>query len=66
MSASAIVKVTLRVILSQPWGDEAKVGDIIKAAKLEAKQAITRLLKDQPYIEQCQDSTVKVIYEEGR
>ena len=64
MSASAIVTVPIRVTLSQPWSDKHEVGAVFKQAKLEAKQAVTELLKDKPYIEQYGEVKVKIIYEE--
>jgi hypothetical protein len=66
MSASAIVSVPIRVILSQPWSDKHEVGDVIKQARQEAKQTVTRLLKDATNVEQHGEIKVKIIYEEGR
>jgi hypothetical protein len=66
MSASAIVKVTLRVILSQPWSDKATVGEVKKQAKDEAIGIVARLIKGKHQINLVTDPEVKVIYEEGR
>jgi hypothetical protein len=66
MSASAIVNVTLRVTLSQPWGDKATVGEVKKQAKDEALGMVARLIKGKSQINLVSDPTVTVIYEEGR
>jgi hypothetical protein len=64
MSASAIVNVTLRVTLSQPWSNSATVGGIIEQAKHEALGSVARLIKGHSNINLVSDPTVKVIYEE--
>jgi len=66
MSASAIVNVTLRVVLTQPWGDSETVGGVKKQAKHEALSEIARLIKGHSHINLVDDPTIKVIYEEGR
>jgi hypothetical protein len=66
MSASAIVNVTLRVVLSQPWSDKETVGGVTKQAKHEALSEVGRLIKGHSNINLVEDPTVKVIYEEGR
>jgi hypothetical protein len=66
MSASAIVNVTLRVMLSQPWSDKESVGGVIKQAKHEALSTVARLIKDQTNINLVDDPKVKIIYEEGK
>ena len=66
MSASAIVNVTLRVTLSQPWSDAATVAEVMKQAKHEALTSVARLIKGHSNINLVTDPVVKVIYEEGR
>jgi hypothetical protein len=66
MSASAIVTVTLRVTLSQPWSDEHKVGDVITQASKEAKDIVYNLIQAQSNVDISKPIKVKVIYEEGR
>jgi hypothetical protein len=66
MSASAIVNVTVRVTLSQPWGDTATVAEVLKQAKSEALNSVARLIKGHSHINLVTDPEVKVIYEEGR
>jgi hypothetical protein len=66
MSASAIVSVTLRVALSQPWSDKETVGRVKEQAKHEALAAVARLIKGHSNINLVDDPTIKVIYEEGK
>jgi hypothetical protein len=66
MPASAIVNVTLRVTLSQPWSDKATVAEVHKQAKDEAQGIVARLIKGKTQINLVSDPVVKVIYEEGR
>jgi hypothetical protein len=66
MSASAIVTVTLRVILSQPWSDKHRVGDVIDQARREALNTVNRLIENRSDMSIAIEPVVKVIYEEGR
>jgi hypothetical protein len=64
MSASAIVTVTLRVSLTQPWSDAATVKEVKEQAKFEALNTVRRLIKGKHQINLVEDPTVKIIYEE--
>ena len=66
MSATAVVTVTLRVTLSQPWSNEERVGQVIRGASLEAKQTVSNLIKDRDGVDMTEPVTVRVIYQEDK
>jgi hypothetical protein len=66
MSASAIVKVTLKVVLSQPWSDAATVKEVTQQASHEAMSSIGRLIKGHSNISLVDPPKVKIIYEERK
>jgi hypothetical protein len=66
MSATAIVRVTVRVRLSQPWSNSATVGEIIKQSKHEAVTTVANMIKNKPHIDLAEEPEVKIVYEERK
>ena len=66
MPATAVVRVTLNIHLSQPWSDKATVEEVIKQAKREATLTIGNLIHKQKNIDISRPAKVTVIYEEDK
>ncbi|MBW2645214.1 MAG: hypothetical protein JRE23_03360 [Deltaproteobacteria bacterium] len=66
MSASAIVTVSLKVALCQPWSDKATVAEVIKQAKHDAITTVGNLIGRSNHVSICDEPKVKVIYEERK
>ena len=64
MSATAIVTIKVRVYLSQPWSDEATVGEVIEQASRDGKNRVAQVIAQASNVEMAGEPTVKVIYEE--
>jgi hypothetical protein len=65
MQASAIVKVTLKVYLTQPWSNKATVEEVIRQATHSAKIRVAHVIEQASDISLAGEPVVKIIYQDA-